>query len=96
MVVKQFTENIKVSSIPSFNPLVQSFDELSDKEVEEKILSLNKKYWQTQNPQVREQITALTCIKLRWKGAEPNQNKSQMMVIILDNLINIVKIHLCL
>ena len=39
-----------MSSIRPLIPLVQSFDELSDKEVEEKILSLNKKYWQTQNP----------------------------------------------
>ena len=91
MVVKQFTENIKVSSIPSFNPLVQSFDELSDKEVEEKILSLNKKYWQTQNPQVREQITAiLDMYKVEMEGrrakSKINSNDGDNS---LDNLINI-------
>jgi len=80
-----------VSSIPSFNPLVQSFDELSDNEIEEKILTLNKKFWMTQNPQVREQITAiLDMYKVEMEGrrAKPKIN-SQDGDNSLDNLINI-------
>ena len=91
MAGKQFTESTKVSSIPSFNPLVQSFDELSDNEIEEKILTLNKKFWMTQNPQVREQITAiLDMYKVEMEGrrAKPKIN-SQDGDNSLDNLINI-------
>lgn len=80
-----------MSSIPSFNPLVQSFDELSDNEIEEKILTLNKKFWMTQNPQVREQITAiLDMYKVEMEGrrAKPKIN-SQDGDNSLDNLINI-------
>jgi len=80
-----------VSSIPSFNPLVQSFDLLSDNEIEEKILTLNKKFWMTQNPQVKEQITAiLDMYKAEMEGrrAKPKIN-SQDGDNSLDNLINI-------
>jgi len=80
-----------VSSIPSFNPLVQSFDLLSDNEIEDKILTLNKKFWMTQNPQVKEQITAiLDMYKAEMEGrrAKPKIN-SQDDDNSLDNLINI-------
>jgi hypothetical protein len=80
-----------VSSIPSFNPLVQSFDELSDNEIEEKILTLNKKFWMTQNPQVREQITAiLDMYKVEMVGGRAkNKINFQDGDNSLDNLINI-------
>jgi hypothetical protein len=80
-----------VSSIQSFNPLVQSFDLLSDREVEDKILALNKRYWQTQNPQVREQITAILDmfkVEIEGRRAKP-KNNSQDDDNSLDNLINI-------
>tara|TARA_B100000902_G_scaffold109697_1_gene111297 strand:+ start:10729 stop:10974 length:246 start_codon:yes stop_codon:yes gene_type:complete len=80
-----------VSSIPSFNPLVQSFDDLSDNELEEKILTLNKKFWMTQNPQVKEQITAiLDMYKAEMEGRRAKPKiKSQDGDNSLDNLINI-------
>ncbi len=80
-----------MSSIPSFNPLVQSFDELSDNELEEKILTLNKKFWMTQNPQVKEQITAiLDMYKAEMEGRRAKPKiKSQDGDNSLDNLINI-------
>ena len=79
-----------MSSIPSFNPLVQSFDELSDNELEEKILTLNKKFWMTQNPQVKEQITAiLDMYKAEMEGRRAKPKiKSQDGDNSLDNLIN--------
>ncbi len=80
-----------MSSIQSFNPLVQSFDLLSDREVEDKILALNKRYWQTQNPQVREQITAILDmfkVEIEGRRAKP-KNNSQDGDNSLDNLINI-------
>ena len=88
---KLSTESIRVSSIQSFNPLVQSFDLLSDREVEDKILALNKRYWQTQNPQVREQITAILDmfkVEIEGRRAKP-KNNSQDGDNSLDNLINI-------
>ena len=88
---KLSTESIRVSSIQSFNPLVQSFDLLSDKEIEDKILALNKRYWQTQNPQVREQITAILDmfkVEIEGRRAKP-KNNSQDGDNSLDNLINI-------
>ncbi len=80
-----------MTSIPSFNPLVNSFDELSDNELEEKILELNKKFWMTHNPQVKEQITAiLDMYKAEMEGrrAKPKVN-NQEGDNSLDNLINI-------
>ena len=80
-----------MSSIPSFNPLVHSFDDLSDNELEEKILTLNKKFWMTQNPQVKEQITAiLDMYKAEMEGRRAKPKiKSQDGDNSLDNLINI-------
>lgn len=81
-----------MTSIPSFNPLVNSFDELSDNELEEKILELNKKFWMTHNPQVKEQITAiLDMYKVEMEGrrAKSKNKNSQEGDNSLDNLINI-------
>jgi len=81
-----------VSSLKSFNPLVHSFDNLSDIELEEKILELNKKFWMTHNPQVKEQITAiLDMYKAEMEGRRAKAKKinSQDGDNSLDNLINI-------
>ena len=81
-----------VSSLKSFNPLVHSFDNLSDIELEEKILELNKKFWMTHNPQVKEQITAiLDMYKAEMEGRRAKAKKinSQDGDKSLDNLINI-------
>ena len=80
------------SSTLSFNPLVNSFDDLSDIELEEKILELNKKFWMTHNPQVKEQITAiLDMYKAEMEGRRAKAKKinSQDGDNSLDNLINI-------
>jgi hypothetical protein len=42
-----------------FNPLVDSFARLSDVEVENKMLELQRKYYMTHNPQVQNQIAAI-------------------------------------
>ena len=42
-----------------FNPLVDSFADLSDAEVENKSIELQRKYFRTNNPQVQEQISAI-------------------------------------
>ena len=42
-----------------FNPLVDSFDTLSDAEIDESIRDLSRKYFQSHNPQVQQQIASL-------------------------------------
>ena len=41
------------------HPLRESTQSLSDNDIEEKVMQLNRKYFQTQNPQVRNQISLL-------------------------------------
>lgn len=42
-----------------FNPLVDSFSDLSDSELEAKTVELSRKYFQTANPQLQMQIAAI-------------------------------------
>lgn len=76
-----------------FNPLVDSFKDLSDSEIEESISSLSRKYFQTQNPHVQAQITAVLEMykdEMRSRNARAmqrlNENNGEND---LDNLINI-------
>jgi hypothetical protein len=41
------------------HPLFENTQSLSDSELEEKVMQLNRKYFQTQNLQVRDQISLL-------------------------------------
>ena len=41
------------------HPLLDSLSELSDTDVETKISELGKKFWQTTNPQVKDQIASV-------------------------------------
>jgi len=41
------------------HPLFENTQSLSDSELEEKVMQLNRKYFQTQNLQVRDQISML-------------------------------------
>ena len=76
-----------------FNPLVDSFADLSDAEVENKSIELQRKYFMTHNPQVQEQIAAILDMyqqenssrraKQYQKQQEQNGEKG------LDNLINV-------
>jgi inorganic pyrophosphatase/exopolyphosphatase len=76
-----------------FNPLVDSFDNLTDSEVEESISNLSRKYFQTQNPHVQAQITSV----LEMYKAEMRTRNARAMQKMrenngedgLDNLINI-------
>lgn len=75
-----------------FNPLVDNLDTLSEQELEQKTIELGRKFWQTQNPDVRMQIqTILDMYRLELESrrakeklkTQENDNNS------LDNLINI-------
>jgi hypothetical protein len=41
------------------HPLFEGTSSLTDQEIEDKIILLNRRYFQTQNPQVQTQITSL-------------------------------------
>lgn len=76
-----------------FNPLVDSFELLSDAEVEQKMLDLQRKYFQTHNPQVQMQIAAILDMyreEARARRAKQYQQQSdQNGENGLDSLINI-------
>lgn len=75
-----------------FNPLVDSFDDLTDSEVDDKIQELSRKYWQTKNTSLQQQIsTVLEMFKAeaatrRAKQLQKSQTDSESG---LDNLINV-------
>ena len=75
-----------------FNPLVDNFNQLTDAEVESKIVELGRKYWMTRNPQVQEQIAVLLemykqeAYSRRAKQYQKNQDDGDND---LDSLINI-------
>ena len=43
----------------NMHPLFEGTSSLTDQEIEDKIILLNRRYFQTQNPQVQTQITSL-------------------------------------
>jgi hypothetical protein len=76
-----------------FNPLIDSFDGISDSEIEDKISELSRKYFISRNPHVQQQISTILEMykeemrsrraKQRLKDQEQNGENG------LDNLINI-------
>lgn len=76
-----------------FNPLVDSFEQLNDVEVEQKMLDLQRKYFMTHNPQVQTQIAAILDMyreEVRARRARLyQQQQEQNGESGLDSLINI-------
>jgi len=73
-----------------FNPLIDSLTQFNDSELESKIRDLSKKYFQTKNPQVQQQILATLNM---FKEEMSTRNRQKMNQNLgnsdLDNLINI-------
>jgi hypothetical protein len=75
-----------------FNPLVNNFSELTDTQVEEKIIELGRKYWMTRNPGVQAQISTLLEMykeEARTRRAIAYQKSQENGDNDLDSLINI-------
>lgn len=73
------------------HPLAEDFSKLKDPEIENRILELSKKYWQTNNPGVQHQITLLLDLyreELRTRQAKQWQ-QTQTKAPELDKLINV-------
>lgn len=76
-----------------FNPLVDSFDDLTDVEIENKISELSRKYFISRNPQVQQQISSILEMfkeEIRSRRAKQHlKEKEQNGENGLDSLINI-------
>ena len=77
-----------------FNPLVDSFSELKDAEIENKIVELQRKYFQAgANPQLQQQVQAIReMYKLEMQDRRSKSLQKQNQENgdnSLDNLINI-------
>ena len=75
-----------------FNHLVKDFAELTDTQVEEKVIELGRKYWMTNNPDLRVQISNVLEMykeEARARRARAFQKSQQDDDKGLDNLINI-------
>ena len=76
-----------------FNPLVDSFEDLSDNEVEDKVQELSRKYFLAKNAALQAQVGAvLQMFKEEAKARRAKsltQNNNNDDNNSLDNLINI-------
>jgi hypothetical protein len=74
------------------HPLLKSLSEFSDAQVDEKIVNLQRKYWQTNNPQAREQIAMMLeeyQAEARIRREKQYNKTNQTSTNDLDKLINI-------
>jgi len=76
------------------HPFINNLHELSDNDLEEKVFLLNRRFFQTSNPEVKSQITlALDTYKQELNSrraiAAQKQKDQQDGEKGLDNLINI-------
>jgi len=75
-----------------FNPLVDSFDELSDSQISEKVSDLSRRYFQSKNPQVQQQIAVILDMfreEQQTRMLKQQQANKDSDDPDLDNLINI-------
>jgi hypothetical protein len=75
-----------------FNPLVDSFESLTDTQVEDATRDLSRKYFQSRNPQIQQQIAVLLEMykeELRARTAKRALEAQQNNDSDLDNLINV-------
>ena len=74
------------------HPLVEDFSQLKDLEIENKLQDLSKKYWQTSNPSVKEQISIfieLYKTELSFRRVKLLEQQYQKRDKDLDNLIKV-------
>jgi len=75
-----------------FNPLVDSFENLSDAEVDEGVRTLSRRYFQTNNAQLQQQVSVILEMykqEMRSRIAKAQQTQTQDDNNSLDNLINV-------
>jgi len=73
-----------------FNPLADSFEDLTDSQIQEKVSDLTKRYFQTSNPGLQHQITVMLEMYRQEQTARMYKQKQQDEDDPdVDNLINI-------
>lgn len=75
-----------------FHPLAEDFGQLKDIEIENRLQDLTKKYWLTNNPQVKHQISTFLEVykeELNSRRAKALQQQYQSRDKGLDNLIKV-------
>ena len=75
-----------------FNPLVDDFKELTDVQIDDKIVELGRKYWMTRNPDLQAQIHVIMEMykqESRARQARAYQQSQENGDNGLDNLINV-------
>lgn len=74
------------------HPLAEDFSQLKDAEVETRLQDLSKKYWMTNNPHVRQQMSVLIGLyreELSMRRQKVLQQQYQNRDKGLDKLINV-------
>ena len=75
-----------------FNPLVDNLSDLTEQDLELKTIELSRKFWQTQNSDVRVQIQTILDmyrLELEARRAKEKLQNQENNDNSLDNLINI-------
>jgi len=73
-----------------FNPLADSFEDLTDSQIQEKVQDLTKRYYQTRNPELQNQIAVMLDMFREEQTTRMYKQKQQDEDDPdLDNLINI-------
>ena len=74
------------------HPLAEDFSQLKDAEVESRLQDLSKKYWMTNNPQVRQQMSVFIGLyreELSSRRQKTIEQQYQNRDKNLDKLINV-------
>jgi len=73
-----------------FNPLADNFEDLTDSQIQEKVQDLTKRYYQTRNPGLQNQIAVMLDMFRQEQTTRMYKQKQQDNDDPdLDNLINI-------
>lgn len=71
------------------HPLLNDFSNLTDSQIEDKIISLTQKYWKTANPQVQHQISlAIDTYKLEQQTRRSSEKVKQQNQDSDDNSLD--------
>ena len=75
------------------HPLLNNLSDLSDNEVEEKIIDLTRKYWKTNNPEVQNQISiTIDTFRIEQEERRTKQKVQQNELSDDNSLDNLIKV----
>ena len=75
------------------HPLLNNLSNLTDNELEEKIIDLTRKYWKTNNPEVQNQISiTIDTFKVEQEERRTKQKVQQNELSDDNSLDNLIKV----